>query len=198
VLKHPELFPAPEDPSKGAIYNGPQGWGGTVVTNQFYKAYGFEKAGFLLVDTGSAAGLDGSIAKAYERKQPWLGYYWAPTAILGKYPMVKLDNGGLTNDPAEWKRCNTVADCPDPKRNAWPTDLVVTLTTKSFASRSPVVMDYLNKRAWSNETASSLIAWMTDNQATGEEGARYFLKNNEALWSQWVTPQAASKIKASL
>ena len=36
---------------------------------------------------GSAAGLDGSIAKAYENKEPWLGYYWAPTAILGKYPM---------------------------------------------------------------------------------------------------------------
>ena len=24
ALKHPELFPAPEDPSKGAVFNGPQ------------------------------------------------------------------------------------------------------------------------------------------------------------------------------
>lgn len=63
VLKHPELFPDPEDKSKGAIHNGPQGWGGTVVTSQLYKAYGGEAANFTLVDTGSAAGLDGSIAK---------------------------------------------------------------------------------------------------------------------------------------
>ncbi|MHC8334278.1 ABC transporter substrate-binding protein [Pseudomonas sp. LB3P25] len=197
VKKHPELFPAPDDKKKGAIYNGPQGWGGTVVTSQFYKAYGFEKAGFVLVDTGSAAALDGSIAKAYERKAPWLGFYWEPTALLGKYPMVKLENGHAV-DPAEWKRCNTVADCPDPKPNGWPVDRVYTLTTKSFAARSPTVMAYLNKRAWSNETVNKLIAWMTDNQATGEEGAKYFLKNNEALWSQWVTPEASGKIKAAL
>ena len=69
ALKHPELFPDPEIPGKGAIFNGPQGWGGTVVTSQLYKAYNAEKAGFRLVDTGSAAGLDGSIAKAYERKR---------------------------------------------------------------------------------------------------------------------------------
>ncbi len=29
ALKHPELFPAPEDPGKGGVMNGPQGWGGT-------------------------------------------------------------------------------------------------------------------------------------------------------------------------
>ena len=198
VLQHPELFPAPEDPSKGAVYNGPQGWGGTTVTSQLFKAYGFDKHGFVLVDTGSAAGLDGSIAQAYQRKLPWVGYYWAPTALLGKYAMVKLLQPGVTHDPAQWTRCNTVADCPDPKPNAWPVDLVVTLTTPSLASHSPAVMAYLNKRAWSNATANKLIAWMTDNQATGEEGAKYFLKNNEALWSQWVTPDAEQKIKASL
>ncbi|HEX5932957.1 MAG TPA: glycine betaine ABC transporter substrate-binding protein, partial [Pseudorhizobium sp.] len=91
ALKHPELFPDPEDPSKGAIHNGPAGWGGTVATTQLYKAYGAEEAGFTLVDTGSSAGLDGSIAKAYEGKEGWVGYYWAPTALLGKYEMVKLE-----------------------------------------------------------------------------------------------------------
>jgi len=39
---------------------------------------------------------------------------------------------------------------------------------------------------------------MSDNQASGEEGAKYFLKNNEALWTTWVSPEVAAKIKASL
>jgi glycine betaine/proline transport system substrate-binding protein len=198
VLKHPELFPDPEDPSKGAIYNGPQGWGGTVVTAQLYKGFEAEKAGFKLVDTGSAAGLDGSIAKAYERKEAWVGYYWAPTALLGKYPMVKLE-AGVPADAAEWKRCNTVADCPDPKPNAWPTDTVVTLVAKSFSDKaSPEVMDYLKKRSWSNETVNALMAWMTDNQATGEDGAKHFLRENKDLWTNWVSPEAAQKIEAAL
>jgi glycine betaine/proline transport system substrate-binding protein len=198
VFKHPELFPDPENSSKGAIHNGPQGWGGTVVTTQLYRAFGGEAANFTLVDTGSAAGLDGSIAKAYERKEGWVGYYWAPTALLGKYDMVKVEYG-VPYDAAEWKRCNTVADCPDPKKNAWPKDTVQTLVTKSLSERAGAdVMAYLNKRAWSNETVNKLMAWMTDNQASGDDGAKHFLEENEAMWTEWVSPEAAAKIKAAL
>ena len=197
ALKHPELFPAPEDPGKGAVHNGPQGWGGTRVTAQLYKAYGADKAGFALIDTGSSAGLDGSLAKAYERKRGWVGYYWAPTALLGKYDMVKLGHGVAYNE-AEWKRCNTVGDCPDPKPNDWPKDKVQTLVTAEFAKRAGPAMDYLKARSWSNETVNKLLAWMTDNQATGEVGAKHFLKTNEAVWTKWVTPDVAGKVKAGL
>ncbi len=197
ALEHPELFPAPEDASKGAVHNGPQGWGGTVVTAQFFKAYEAEKKGFVLVDTGSAAGLDGSLAKAYERKEGWVGYYWAPTAILGKYEMVKLEYG-VPHDEAEWKRCNTVAECPDPKPNEWPRDSVQTLVTTQFAERAGPALDYLKARSWSNDTVNKLLAWMTDNQATGEEGAEYFLENNEDIWIKWVTPEVAEKVKSAL
>ncbi|KXF76913.1 ABC transporter substrate-binding protein [Paramesorhizobium deserti] len=197
ALKHPELFPAPEDSSKGAVFNGPQGWGGTRVTTQFFKAYDAEKAGFTLVDTGSSAGLDGSVAKAYERKQGWMGYYWAPTALLGKYDMVKL-GFDAPYDEAEWKRCNTIEDCPDPKPNEWPKDRVETLVTKEFADRAGPALDYLKARSWSNDTVNKLLAWMSDNQATGEDGAKYFLKNNEDVWTKWVSPEAAEKIKASV
>lgn len=198
ALKHPELFPDPEDPSKGAVHNGPQGWGGTLVTTQFYKAYGAEEAGFNLVDTGSSAGLDGSIARAYERKQGWIGYYWEPTALLGRYEMVKLGHG-VPFDEAEWKRCNTVADCPDPKKNEWPADTVQTLVTPKFAERAgEEIMGYLNNRSWKNATVNALMAWMTDNQATGEDGARHFLENNEDVWTTWVSPEVAEKVKAAL
>ena len=168
-----------------------------MVTAQFFKAYEAEKKGFVLVDTGSAAGLDGSLAKAYERKEGWVGYYWAPTAILGKYEMVKLEYG-VPHDEAEWKRCNTVAECPDPKPNEWPRDSVQTLVTTQFAERAGPALDYLKARSWSNDTVNKLLAWMTDNQATGEEGAEYFLENNEDIWIKWVTPEVAEKVKSAL
>jgi glycine betaine/proline transport system substrate-binding protein len=199
LLKRPDLFPNPEDNKKGAVFNGPQGWGGTIVTSQLFKAYDAEKAGFTLVDTGSAAGLDGAIAKAYERKAPIVAYYWSPTALLGKYPMVKLEAGVAETDAAEWKRCNTVADCADPKPNLWPVDTLATLVSKSFADRAgPEVMDYLAKRSWSNDTVNKLMAWMTDNQASGEDGAKQFLKENKDIWVKWVSADAATKIEAAL
>ncbi len=197
ALKHPELFPAPEDPKKGAVTNGPAGWGGTKVTSQLFKAYEAEKAGFVLVDPGSAAGLDGSIAKAYERKQGWMGYYWEPTALLGKYEMVKLDFG-VPNDPVEWKRCNADDKCPDPKKNAWAKENVDTVVTQAFAERAGPVMDYLKTRSWGNATVNKLLAWMTDNQATGEDGAKYFLKNSPDIWTKWVPADVAEKVKKAV
>ena len=59
-------------------------------------------------------------------------------------------------------------------------------------------MDYLKARSWSNDTVNKLLAWMTDNQATGEDGAKYFLENNEDIWTKWVSPEVAEKIKSSL
>ena len=198
ILAHPELFPAPEDASKGAVFNGPAGWGGTIVTTQLAKAFDIEGHGFTLVDTGSAAGLDGSMAKAYEQKAPWLGFYWAPTSMLGKYDMVPVDFG-MANDMAEWKRCTSVADCPDPKPNAFPVDNVFTLIASDFAKDADQgVLDYLKKRSWGNDTVNKMMAWMTDNQATGEEGAREFLRTHEEMWTQWVSPEAAEKIKSAL
>lgn len=198
ALKHPELFPAPEEPGKGAVVNGPQGWGGTVVTAQLFKAYDAEKAGFVLVDTGSAAGLDGSIARAAERQEGWIGYYWAPTSILGRYPMVRL-GFDAPYDAEEWVRCNSNAECPDPKINEWPSDTVLTVVAAPFAGRAgEPVMTYLQTRSWSNEVVNGLLAWMTDNQATGDDGARYFLENHSDLWTQWVTPDVAEKIRAEL
>ena len=68
----------------------------------------------------------------------------------------------------------------------------------TFLAAGADVMGYLNKRAWSNDTVNKLMAWMTDNQASGDDGAKHFLKENEALWKEWVSPEAAEKIKAAL
>jgi glycine betaine/proline transport system substrate-binding protein len=196
ALKHPELFPAPEDDSLGAVHNCPSGWNCQISTGNLFKAYGGEKMGFELVDTGSAAGLDGSIAKAYEREEGWLGYYWAPTAVLGRYEMVQLDMG--EHDKEHWDACTAVLDCEDPKINGWAKSEVFSVVTKEFAEKAGVAMDYIGKRSWGNDTVNQLLAWMADNQATGEEAAIYFLENNEDVWANWVEADVAEKIKASL
>ena len=198
ALGHPELFPDPEDASKGAIFNGPQGSGGSVVGGQLFKAYAGTSKNFKLVDPGTQAGLDGALTKAYERKEGWLGYYWSPTALLGKYPMVRLE-AGVPHDATEWKRCNTKADCPDPKKNEWPKDHVATLISKKLATGdNPDVVAYLSKRSWDNETVNSVMSWMTDAQAGGEDGAVHFLKEHKDLWTTWVPEDVAEKIQAAL
>jgi len=198
ALKRKDVFPYAEDASKGAFYNGPTGWFISMLNGQLFKAYEAQEADFVLVDPGSAAGLDGSLVKAYERGENWLGYYWTPSSMLGKYEMVQLDYG-VEHDAAEWVRCTTIAECPDPKRNAVLPDRVMTVVSGGFAGRvDDDVMAYLNARAWDNDTINKILAWMTDNQATGEEATKYFLKEYESVWANWVSGEAAAKIKAAL
>lgn len=197
ALEHPELFPAPEDPSKAAVMNCPSGWNCQISTANLYKAIKASDKGFTLVDTGSAAGLDGSIANAFEKKIGWIGYYWAPTAILGKYEMSKL-SFGVPHDKAEWDKCTAVPDCADPKVNSYPTSDVFTVVTKSFSEKAGVAMDYFKTRKWDNQTVGKVLAWMDTNQGTNEDAAKYFLKTYGDMWTKWVSPEVAAKIKAAL
>ncbi len=197
ALKHPELFPAPEDAKKGAVHNCPSGWNCQITTGNAFKAWDAAKRNFVLVDTGSAAGLDGSIAKANERKQGWLGYYWSPTAILGKYAMVKLD-AGVPYDHKAFTGCNTKADCATPVRTDWSKSEVLTVITDRFQKAGGPAVDYLKARGWGNQTVNELLSWMQANQASGEQGAREFLKKQPEIWNKWVSPEAAKKIQAAL
>lgn len=197
AVKHPELFPSPEDPSKGGVIQGPQGWGDTIVTAQLYKALDLDNKGWQLVPSGSAAALDGAIAKAYEQKKGFIAAYWAPTSLLVQYPMVRLD--GPPRDDAEWARCTTKADCPDPKPNYWVAAKEATVVSKPFDDRmEQPVRDYLSKRTWSQAEVGKIMLWMTQNQANGEDGAKWYFKNMPEVWTKWVPADVAEKVKAAI
>ena len=104
ILKRPDLFPHPEDPSKGGFHICPPGWNCELSNRNHFRAWGMEEKGWAIVETGSAAALDGSIAKAAERGENWFGYYWSPTSIIGKYDMQAVDMGSWGGD-SNWHDC---------------------------------------------------------------------------------------------
>ncbi|MBA5804154.1 glycine betaine ABC transporter substrate-binding protein [Rhizobium changzhiense] len=197
ALKHPELFPAEDDPSKGAVYNCPADWSCQISTTNLFKALAADKKGFELVETGSPERLDASIARAFDNKIGWLGYYWAPTAILGKYDMTRL-SFGVGHNKNEWDRCTAVAGCVRPELNSYPVSRAFTLMTRSFATRAGPVTTYLKTRKWDNATINQVLAWQDENRESNEDAAIYFLRNYESLWTKWVPVDVAEKVKASL
>ncbi len=111
--------------------------------------------------------------------------------------MVKLDDG-VALDREAYDNCIAKPDCADPKPNAYPVAEVFTVVTKDFAEKAGPSIDYIRKRQWDNETVAKVLAWMDENQGTNEDGAEYFLENNEDIWTKWVSPEVAEKIKASM
>ena len=201
ILDHPELFPYAEDPSKGAFVGCPAGWGCQLANAQLYKAFEMEKKGWVLVDPGSAAGLDGSIAKAAEGDKNWFGYYWNPTAIIGKYDMQPVDFGVKFAGKENWDNCivKPEQECANPKPSAWTQSVVNTVVTDNFKKTGGKdAMKYMKKRVFPGDEMNAMLVYMTDNQADGADAAVEFLKTKEGVWTKWVPSNVAKKIKASL
>ena len=197
VIKNAKLFKHAEDPTKSAFIGCPAGWNCQITAGHLFKALKLANAGFVLVDPGTAAGLNGSIAKAYERRQPWFGYYWSPTPILGKYAMVKVDfESGI--DAAHYKACISQKECANPRPTMYPRSPVVTVTTEGFASAAPAAYQYLAKRAFTNKAMNEQLVWIQKNQADGETAAIHFLKTQEILWTKWLSPAIAAKVKKAV
>ena len=198
VLAHPELFPSKENPSRGAFYGCPSGWGCQISNINLMKkgAFDADGHGFDQIDPGSGAALAATIAKAYERKAPWFGYYWQPTAVLYKYPMYQLA-WGVPHDKKNWDSCiSKTPDCATPKKNGWAVSKVHTVAVSTFAKANPDVMTYLNKRTYNMDVVGGVLAYMSDNQANGEDAAYYFLKKYEAVWSQCLSADQVKKLKS--
>lgn len=197
IKANAKLFTHPEDPDRSAFVGCPAGWNCQITAGNLFRALNLEDSGFDLIDPGSSAGLSGSIARAYERQAPWFGYYWAPTAILGKYKMVKVDFGSGV-DKEHYLNCISMADCLKPEVTMYPPSPVHTVTTESFATKAPQAYQYLQKRAFTNGQMNELLAWMEDNQADGEWAMEHFLKEYPDTWTPWVSDSVAMKVNKAL
>ena len=196
VIKNASMFKHPENPKLSGFYGCPAGWACQITSGNLFKALKLEDKGFELLDPGSSAGLSGSLARAYDRKKPWFGYYWAPTAILGKYDMVKVDFGtGVVN---EHMSCISKVDCENPKVTMYAPAPALTVTTEKFAARAPEAIGYLSRRSFTNAEMNGLLAWMEEEQADGEIVMEHFLKTYPQLWQAWVPGPVAEKVKKSL
>ncbi|MEN8832303.1 glycine betaine ABC transporter substrate-binding protein [Pacificibacter sp.] len=200
ILDHPELFPYQEDESKGAFMGCPAGWGCQLINANQFRAFDMEEKGWVLVDPGSAAGLDGSIAKAVERDENWFGYYWSPTSVVGKYSlqMVPFETEYAGDD--NWNNCVSLAeqDCEDPKPTSWIESAVESVVTDDFLEKSGPAADYFKARVFPGEVMNAMLVYMSENQATGKDAAYEFLETQPEVWTQWVPADVAEKVKAGL
>ncbi len=197
ALARPDLFPSPATPGSAAIHTCPEGWICEIATGHLYEAYGAREKGFLLEPAADGEELEASIARAFQDRTGWLGYYWAPNPTLARYAMVKL-GFDAPYDEVLWNDCMTVAECDAPQITAWPRSEVYTLASDDFVRRAGPALDYLRKRSWGNDVVNALLAWQADNAATATQTAREFLSSRDDIWRGWLAPADATRLEAAL
>jgi glycine betaine/proline transport system substrate-binding protein len=192
--KFPKLFADVSNPDKGRLYGCPPGWGCEIITNNLFKALGLGKS-FELFSPGSGANLKASIARKVTQKKPILAYYWGPTAVIGKFNLVRL---GMPQFDDKKFTCLTNKDCKNPQVSGWkPGDVAVAVVT-TLRDKAPNVAAFLGKLQVPNATVNKILAWADDNKASSEDAAVRFLKTEQAVWTKWVPADVAKNVKASL
>ncbi len=184
--EYKDLFENPEDPDKGLIVGSPPGWFADEVLSAKMEHYGLEDY-FTYLRPGSDTALATSIARAMETGEPWVGYYWEPTWIMGKYDMILLEEP--TYDPAKWE---------DNYQCAFPSTEVTTGVHRDMLERAPEVVEFLRHYETSSELTSEYLSYMMENEVEAEQAAIALLKENEELWSGWVPDDIAGKVKSAL
>jgi glycine betaine/proline transport system substrate-binding protein len=184
VMANPELV-------GGTFNNCPDGWGCRVVSDNLIRALDLEESGIEVFNHGSGETLASSMASAVQNKEPWFGYYWGPTVPLGKYDMTRVELGEYKQDVHQK---NQTPDADNPGVSEFPAATVLTSITTDFKEREPEVAEMLSKMTFKTATMSSILAWMDENNATGEEAAVYFLSNNSDEWSTWLNDSATKRL----
>jgi len=200
VIARPDLFPDKEDPSKGFFMGCPAGWGCQLASQSLFKAHGMAEKGWVLGDPGTAAGLDGSIAKASEQGENWFGYYWSPTTFVGKYDLRSVDLGPFAGKD-NWDGCVALgADaCADPQPSGWTVSRVNTLVSDNFFYNGPSEgMAYFAARVYPGDVMNGMLVWADENGATGADMASHFLSNHSDVWKTWVDADIAASVEAAL
>lgn len=190
ILANPELV-------DNRFHNCPVGWGCRIINDNLKAVYGIEEAGIEYFDHGSGANLSASIASAFEDGDAWFGYYWGPTAVLGKYEMTKVDLGPV--DEAQ-HRINADAES-DPAthgKSDFPASPVFNAVTADLVDREPEVAAFMGNMELSNALVSKMLAWKDENNASAEETAAWFMVSYKDQLLDMVNDEARAKLASLL
>lgn len=177
----------------GRFHNCPEGWTCKNVSTNIALAADLAGSGIEDFVHGSGETLATSIASAFSDKAPWFGYYWAPTSILGKYPMTLVEMG--PHSP-EGHACNSKPECANPMVGAFPKSLVTTVVSRDFAAENPDVTNLMRNLTFTNQMMGEILAWKEKKNASADEAAAYFVSNNSHVWSTWLNDAARVKLAA--
>ncbi|MDD4081156.1 MAG: ABC transporter substrate-binding protein [Eubacteriales bacterium] len=180
-----DLFQDPEDPKKGRIYGAISGWMIDEIMRKKVEYYGLD-AMYNYMDPGSDPALAAAIVGAYEKGEPIVAYYWEPAWITGKYDLVLLEDAPY--EPEGYLRGET--GCPSVR--------LTVAVNPGFYESYPEFCGFLSNYYSSSALTSEALAYISDNDASYGETARWFLTEHDEMIDDWLPEDKAALVRAAL
>jgi glycine betaine/proline transport system substrate-binding protein len=198
------LFTDPENPDMGRMTSCISGWTCYTVNYVKQRQYGLDEY-YTNFDPGSGGALDAAIAGAFAKKQPIFTYYWAPTGLMGKVDLVRLEEPPFSQ--ACWNAMSEVVEdikangkdtykprCASEYRDMSLDKSVLTAWADSHPDETAFIEAYSLPTAMVNK----LLAFYEDeSDGDMELTALEFLENSND-WKAWVSADVAAKVSAAL
>ena len=185
--KFQELFATAETGGKARLVSCVIGWACEGVNAAQVAGYGLSDH-IEIIAPGDGSALNADLIGAYGKGEPWLGYQWGTNG-----PALVLDLVRLTEPEYSDECWFTTKAC------AYQDATILIAAHPDVLVNAPDVVSVL--RAWSFdiEQYSGVAVWLQDNpDADPNDAALWWLSGNDAIWSTWVTEDAASAIRDAL
>ena len=180
-----EIFQDPEDNRKGRIYGAISGWFVDEIMRKKVEFYGLDEM-YNYMDPGSDAALSAAIAGAYKKGEPIVAYYWEPAWITGQYDLVLLEDAPY--EPELYPL----------GQSACPSIRLTVAVNPEFHENNPEISEFLSKYQTSSALTSEALAYISGNNASYEDAAKWFLTQHDDLLAQWLTQEQADIVRAAL
>ncbi len=189
-LSNPEfkaLFQTAETGDKARLVSCVIGWSCEVVNAIQIQAYGLSDH-VEIVNPGDGAALNADLYGAYEQGEPWLGYQWGTNDPALKLDLVRL------KEPTYSDECwFTTKAC------AYEDATILIGVSPYLPALAPDVVEMLRKWDFNIGVYKAAVRWQAQNpDADTATTALWWLTENRAIWSQWVTDKAEAGILAAL
>ena len=194
LSQYAHLFVTGTTTEKGRFLNCPTGWACQTFNQRLLENTGLLKD-YQAVLPGTGAALDAEIASLYQQKKPILFYYWQPTGFMAKYNFVPIQF------PAYREKCwNELLNARSQNRcvSGFPSSTLSVAVSQDFAKQNPEIIKFLEKIQLTPEQLNLAILEMTEQHRSPQQQAEFFLQQHPALWSKWLSPNAAEKMQHAL
>ena len=181
------LFATAETGGKARLVSCVIGWACEEVNAQQIESYGLSDHVHIL-NPGDGAAANADLYGAYEKQEPWLGYQWGTNDPALLLDLVRLEEPAFSDECwATTKAC------------AYEDATILIGINTELNDRAPEVIDMLNEWGFNIDRFSEVAAWQNENSdASINDAALWWLKQNSSVWTSWVTGDAADAINEAL
>ena len=182
LKNYSHIFTDIESPVRGRFYGSIPGWTADAALHRRFIYLGLDNY-FNYIRLGSEAALFASLVAAYHLGQPWVGYSWEPSWIVGQLDLVMLEDIPYETEAfAEG-------------RTGFSTQELLILSSRRFPERAPQIHEFLKRFRTGGALLSEALAHLHETRASHEAAAIWFLRRHDHLIDEWLPPENAQKLR---